>query len=377
MKMISVYYNKAEAGKSVVLCLLFAMSLMGVACSGGDPSDREATNLADKGLCANSCPKPCSQDNDCETAAGQLCCDYGEVGQACVAAAACPRFCEADPECETQAGEACLRTTLLSSDKVCTSPDEALKLCAGDGDCTEGDKCCTIYQEPFCLPPELCPKSCGKSAECDTGMGEVCCTTVGVNDPTLSVKGLCLHPDKFTCPAACTTSADCDNKAGELCCNAVCSTSCPKECSSSSECTNQLCCKTRAVDSPWLSGKQTPVYPSGGIAPPNQPNPGTACPGYAGSDQCCVAGDPCGRAGNGLCDCYGMCAWDSGDCSSSDPRFCPGYRFGDGCCQKDDPCNWSNDGACDCDGMCQWDSGDCSGYRRPPVDTVSWCDGCN
>lgn len=380
MKMNTAYHNNTIKEKGVAFCLLLAMILPVAACSGSGSSDNNTENLSDKGICANSCPKPCDVDNDCETAAGQLCCDYGELGSACVPAANCPRFCEEDPECETQTGEACLRTTLVSPDKVCTSPDEALKLCQNDTACSEDDKCCTIYQEPICLPPGLCPKACKKSSECETGTGEVCCATVGIDDPTLSAKGLCLHPDKFACPKACTTSGDCDNKAGELCCNGVCSDTCPKECASSSECTNQLCCKTMAVNSPWLAGSPNPGYPAGGI--PTQ-TPGQKCSGYTGSDGCCVSGDPCGRAGNGACDCYDTCSWDNGDCSSSSgPGFCPGYGGDNNCCQNNNPCDYANDGGCDCDGLCSWDNGDCQ-YRTPASDTVmwatdsaAWCDGC-
>src|SRR5579863_821826 len=56
---------------------------------------------AGTGLCLPSCETNCSSDTDCNTAAGQVCCDYGSGGKVCQAAASCPRICSTDANCNT------------------------------------------------------------------------------------------------------------------------------------------------------------------------------------------------------------------------------------------------------------------------------------
>jgi hypothetical protein len=38
------------------------------------------------------------------------------------------------------------------------------------------------------------------------------------------------------------------------------------------------------------------------------------CPGYTGSDECCLNNNPCDWALNDICDCDSTCAWDAVDC---------------------------------------------------------------
>lgn len=140
-------------------------------------------------------------------------------------------------------------------------------------------------------------------------------------------------------------------------------------------------------------------------------------PGTEPHEDCCRAGDPCGWAEDGYCDCEGEFRWDDADCTVSNydhcmadcadrhtearredcdtalvayheciirngglcgdddldaycgfqalayrqcvSDICPGYAGADSCCYGDDPCAFTGDGYCDCDGMCGWDQGDC------------------
>jgi hypothetical protein len=100
----------------------------------------------------------------------------------------------------------------------------------------------------------------------------------------------------------------------------------------------------------------------------------SSCPGGCtpvAGNSCCAAGDPCGAADNGVCDCEGTQAWDAEDCSScasSDPECqavdscpdgCTPNDPMDPCCGPDDTCGYSGDGWCDCGGTLDWDFSDC------------------
>lgn len=224
-------------------------------------------NVLDRGVCEATCPKPCNEDTDCDTAHGELCCDYGSDGKACSQAMLCPRFCTADTDCDTPNGEGCERATLLSSEKVCEQASKGMRLCSSDTNCNtaNGEVCCTVFEEPICLAAGQCPTACNSSVTCSTAVGDVCCKTLAslTAVTVLRVSGLCVAPTTLTCPNACTKSSNCNTAAGELCCNGICSTSCVKECSASSDCPGQICCKTRAVQSVWLSGASVPYIPTG------------------------------------------------------------------------------------------------------------------
>jgi hypothetical protein len=99
----------------------------------------------------------------------------------------------------------------------------------------------------------------------------------------------------------------------------------------------------------------------------------SSCPGGCtplAGNACCAAGDPCGAANDGICDCEGTESWDDADCSScastdpecqpvdSCPSGCPD-NAGDPCCSPTDDCGYSGDGYCDCGGMYDWDFSDC------------------
>src|SRR5262245_15488738 len=130
--------------------LLVVLSGIPACKGGGDKNPDDDTH--GQGLCVDTCPISCDVDRDCDTAKGDLCCDYGGGAKACVAAKACPRFCTMDNMCNTASGEACLRTALGSSAMRCVEPKHALKLCSSDQVCKQGEKCCTIYKEAVCLP---------------------------------------------------------------------------------------------------------------------------------------------------------------------------------------------------------------------------------
>lgn len=221
------------------------------------------------GICADSCLKDCVSDNDCDVAGGELCCDYQSDGKACVPAAECPRFCSDDQQCQVTTGEACVQVVLETEAKTCAPASEALTACTADSDCTSGQKCCTIYDRPTCLSVDECPKSCSMGTDCNSSVGEVCCASVANLDSTLSVPGLCLHPNLFECPRLCATSSDCNTQEGQICCEGVCSTTCTRSCTTSNDCPNQICCKSAAARSPFrnVTPPGYPVYSaSGGTA---------------------------------------------------------------------------------------------------------------
>jgi hypothetical protein len=273
-------------------------------CSTDDATKAPEISTLEQGFCSDSCAQPCEADKDCDTAAGELCCDLGSDGKACTDAAACPRQCTSDERCDQTNGEACLRVTLESSSLVCTAPARSIQLCDGDGDCkTEGDVCCQAYNEPLCLPGKRCPRTCQASSDCNTQLGEICCTSLPILDRTLKSGGICTTPRLQACPTACQQSSDCNTKAGELCCNGLCDTACQQECSSSNECTGQICCKTLAMHSALLNGGRRPGYdvPTNGST--NDPEPDDS------------SGDVClerGFYGDGTCDAF--CALPDPDC---------------------------------------------------------------
>lgn len=254
-------------------------------CSGGD-EQRTSPITSDEGICLPTCLKPCQSDNDCATDEGEVCCDHGADGKACVQAADCPRFCRNDDRCDVTEGESCRRVHLESAQAVCTQPEAALRTCEDDGDCATdaGEACCEIYDDPVCLAPELCPRPCSGDEGCDGSRGEVCCTTLHLNDSRLRNQGLCIDPELVDCPRPCEQSADCDSTRGEVCCNGICDTSCQKSCRDSSDCDDAVCCKTPAVLSVWQRGPQ----PIGILSEP---------PCVSGSD--CDTGQTC--VADGLC----------------------------------------------------------------------------
>jgi hypothetical protein len=96
--------------------------------------------------------------------------------------------------------------------------------------------------------------------------------------------------------------------------------------------------------------------------------PPNACPQGCGvSDAtCCAAGDPCGKANDGACDCGGQFGWDVADCDNCYgcqlTTTCPGgcTPASDPCCEPGDPCGWADNGVCDCEQTEPWDDGDCT-----------------
>ncbi len=278
------------------------------------------------GVCADSCPKACADDDECDTADGELCCDYAEHGKACVSAPMCPRFCDDDSRCNLQSGEACLRPTLDAPQRICMPPDDAVRTCSDDSGCGAGEECCTNYKEPVCLPPGLCPKACAQSSECDTQRGEICCTTLPQVDATLGVAGLCVHVSEQACPRTCQQSSDCQTAEGEICCDGVCATSCPKSCETSNECNGQICCTSPVIRSPWLEAPRAPGYHTGGGTCPLELQHNGACdepsPCPPGTDDYDCAAPGCAYEYDGVCDepeGTGLCAQgsDAYDCAGN------------------------------------------------------------
>ncbi len=103
---------------------------------------------------------------------------------------------------------------------------------------------------------------------------------------------------------------------------------------------------------------------------------GTDC---AHDQSCAVTGTYCKRITPEVKQCFpisnicdgGMADGDETPDGDSSTNFCYGYTGSDACCATDNPCNKSNNGVCDCDGVCSWDSVDCSGGT-----TCTWDSDC-
>src|SRR5579859_118050 len=343
-------------GAVVLLVVCFALAWIG-GCSGasGPPQGVTTTGQA---VCAAACAKPCSQDSDCQTSSGELCCDYGSAGKVCQSAASCPQFCANDTTCDSATGQACVVTSLEpSAQRSCQKAQDGLQLCKTDTDCTTpGNVCCGIYDQGICLPSNECPKTCATSSECQTALGEVCCTSVKAIDPTVTAAGLCLDPKYAPCPKACTSSTDCAS-TGELCCNGICQATCPKACSTDSDCSGaaRICCPTASAHAaepphvfktgPTCSG--TPAYPTcaacatgagcGGCAGCETPGTCTGTPSGHDCSTCgasygCSACEGCttGAPGTGACagsPDYTSCASCGSSCAS-----CQGCTSGGSAC---------------------------------------------
>jgi Lysyl oxidase len=103
----------------------------------------------------------------------------------------------------------------------------------------------------------------------------------------------------------------------------------------------------------------------------------SSCPGgcRAVDEVCCAAGDPCGWAADGSCDCANFFGWDGVDCGAcldtsqacSLGNSCPaGCTANTGaCCADGDPCALAGNGACDCAGAYPWDMADCGSCAAP------------
>jgi hypothetical protein len=236
--------------------LLFLMASLLGGCSSGQAEDG-GPSATGQGLCRGSCPKTCAGDADCNTADGQMCCDYGSYGKACVDASNCPRFCGGDSDCKTDKGETCCRPRLDVDDKLCLQPEKCMRFCDDNQDCRtdEGEQCCSVTKERFCSTS--CPKGCNSSGDCDTGDNEVCCNTLKDPHKVLTVAGLCYRESEmsYSCPKKCTTSSNCDTAGGQLCCpDGYCADSCQKECSSNAQCDTSggdFCCQAKALASPF------------------------------------------------------------------------------------------------------------------------------
>ena len=220
---------------------------------GGSVGKGGTSGTNGDGTCQPTCAKTCATDNDCETAQGELCCDYGAPGKACTVAVLCPRRCEDDSSCTTNQGEACLSTS-LASPKECVASGGGLRTCTDDSDCTSAEVCCGIYNQAICVPTGYCPASCEASSDCNTAQGETCCTSVRAVEPNLAVDGLCLNPTYGgQCPKTCKSSSECSTASGEICCNGLCDYSCPKSCKQSSDCTSndaRICCTSASARLP-------------------------------------------------------------------------------------------------------------------------------
>jgi hypothetical protein len=235
----------------------------GSASQGGTTTGGATTLQASTGLCQTTCNKDCEGDADCDISAGQLCCDFGSAGKACVSSALCPASCTIDKDCA--AGQACVLPSVSATNKACAKAGSGVQACSADADCANVSTampniCCSIYKQDICLPASQCPQECEQSIDCNTINGEFCCTTVRLLGPDLNVPGLCLSSTyNSSCPKTCSNSAECNTATGEICCDGLCSKNCATACERSADCPDQLCCKSALTRLP----KATPLFSRG------------------------------------------------------------------------------------------------------------------
>jgi hypothetical protein len=280
-----------------------------------------------RGICQATCNKDCTSDQDCDMTSGQMCCDFGEAGKACVAATQCPTMCQDDDRCNTAQGLACVLQDIAAEYKVCAAPGTGVKTCTADDECASGDVCCKNYDQPFCTTPSKCAKACSKSTDCETELrGETCCTTLKAVEPHLAVSGLCINTEYTTCPQPCAQSSDCGGST-PLCCDGMCAAACKTEyCNKSSDCTGQICCKSALTR---LPGK-TQTFSQG---PHCSGTPSySACPTSVTSASSCTNIQGC-RAG----DVTGTCTGTADACS---------YNASSTTCAAQPGCTWSDAGGC-------------------------------
>src|SRR5579872_7139581 len=176
----------------------------GLACRPAPAVQDGGSPPATSGVCASSCDKACTADQDCNTGVGELCCDFGSRGKICQSAKSCPKLCTGNTDC-TAAGQSCAKTTFASPQLTCEPAGEGLTFCKSDADCPMlGSVCCGDYSKSFCVPGTRCPKACTVSSDCATESGEACCTSAKISEPSLNVAGLCLNPKYEPCAVACT-----------------------------------------------------------------------------------------------------------------------------------------------------------------------------
>ncbi len=280
----------ANHGTTARIALALVLAAVGLTCKAGK---KVGTPQVDRGFCADSCPKDCHSDNDCDTTKGDLCCEYPGVGATCQSAMTCPRICQSDNMCKSD--QACVRFSLDTDSKRCDLPRNAVRTCGNDQDCPSGDKCCGIYSEPVCLPLDHCPTTCASSADCDTSQGQICCTTLGAVDHALGNTGLCIDPKAVACPRVCQQSSECRTQDGEICCDGICSTSCAhKTCQSSNDCQGQICCLSAVANLALTAPQGIPVpQPNGGGGNGNGDGTG-GVPGVTGTGGIMGGGDGTG-----------------------------------------------------------------------------------
>lgn len=305
-----------------VLAMVGAVGVVFESCS----SSNGATSGNGEGVCQASCPKACSVDNDCDTSNGQLCCDYtpANEGKWCQAASTCPRFCSSDSTCDTSQSQACVRWSLQTTQEVCETPSAGLRLCSQDSDCNTGTnsslKCCTIYGQGICEPANECPTPCSTSSDCNTANSEICCTSLKMEEPSLTAAGLCVNPAYTPCPKQCSQSADCTDPSAGVCCNGLCAATCSKSCTSDTQCTDPsaaICCQA-----PKGNGAPVAFFT------------GPTCSGTPLYSTCATCG------AGGFCDCAGcttpgsctgttMTCEECGTVYSCNPAYCAGCTMGD------------------------------------------------
>ena len=81
--------------------------------------------------------------------------------------------------------------------------------------------------------------------------------------------------------------------------------------------------------------------------------------GGGSGDDCCQAGDPCGWADDGSCDCPDD-FWDFSDCNGGEgeAEAEAEAEAEPDCCSPGDPCDLAFDGWCDCPEQ-DWEQSDC------------------
>ncbi len=123
-------------------------------CSASGSTPRCCTDFASyRCTRTNKCPNQCTQSSDCNTAGGEACCPAStlnavfaranlsgvlasNVSGLCVSSAECPKTCTTSQDCDTAAGQLCCNGFCARS---------CAKTCTVDNDCPtdQGQLCCT------------------------------------------------------------------------------------------------------------------------------------------------------------------------------------------------------------------------------------------
>lgn len=330
---------------------------------------------APSGACSAGCRKAdevCDSDADC--CAGTVCVGQFEGG---------PRLCR--PSCTpgatgAEGGAACGTNEICIQDSTtlnfaCARPEVGLCtntcLTAGNGACEDGSGASGV-------------QTCAYGSDCvDCGVhiggNGVCLHTCATDG-----NGVCEDSGSGSKSNACPWGTDCADCGSRL---LICTNTCPHAnngtcnyddgtCALGTDCadcglwfggrgqnkcdgsTGSSCTGSKVVAAKYAGDGIKECCDCGWDALDCGMQFGTFCDATSISTCCNAAGDACGIANNGICDCGGWCGWET-DCAYSGVSTAPTARC-DGVfnvnCNFPQPTTYINNGTCQCQGTCSWET---------------------